>query len=280
MHNARCTALRSGHGALRMRGSSFATCPRRWRLRFRNRLKHSMRGYKNFISILRQSTMCAAIRQSVAMHTMKRRFSGSKQRMIISKLNSTTRNWPSACCPPRNNDAAGAPRPRRPPPQPCLLSRRRQEREPLRGPHARMTRRTTTRLFLRHPVPGREGAKQGRRFYVPKQRFCTYCAYFAYLLYSALQTYYAYFAYKYFGIFCVFCIFCIFVICFMLCRYILRSSQPVYGFWYYFMIHRAIGIHLQKILPKLVPKTDAEVDALLDCKLRVYVVHILHILHI
>ena len=46
------------------------------------------------------------------------------------------------------------------------------------------------------------------------------------------------------------------------------------------MIHRAIGIHLQKILPKLVPKTDAEVDALLDCKLRVYVVHILHILHI
>ncbi len=66
----------------------------------------------------------------------------------------------------------------------------------------------------------------------------------------------------------------------MLCRYILRSSQPVYGFLYYIMIHRAIGSHLQKILPKLVPKTDAEVDALLDCKLRVYVVHILHILHI
>jgi hypothetical protein len=69
---------------------------------------------------------------------------------------------------------------------------------------------------------------------------------------------------------------------FMLCRYILRSSQPVYhdGFWYYFMIHRAIGIHLQKTLPKLVPKTDAEVDALLECKLRVYVMLILHILHI
>ncbi len=46
------------------------------------------------------------------------------------------------------------------------------------------------------------------------------------------------------------------------------------------MIHRAIGIYLQKILPKLVPKTDAEVDALLDCKLRVYVVHILHIWYI
>ena len=46
------------------------------------------------------------------------------------------------------------------------------------------------------------------------------------------------------------------------------------------MIHRAIGIHLQKILPKLAPRTDAEVDALLDCKLRVYVLHMLHILHI
>ena len=46
------------------------------------------------------------------------------------------------------------------------------------------------------------------------------------------------------------------------------------------MIHRAIGIHLQKILPELVPRTDAEVDALLDCKLRVYVLHILHIVHI
>jgi hypothetical protein len=115
----RCTALRAGYGALRMRGSSFDSSPRRWRLRFRSRLKHSMRGSKNFISILRQSTMCAAIHQSVAMHTMKRRFGGSKQRMIISKLNSTTWNGPSACCPPRNNDSAGAPRPQRPPPQRC-----------------------------------------------------------------------------------------------------------------------------------------------------------------
>ena len=37
------------------------------------------------------------------------------------------------------------------------------------------------------------------------------------------------------------------------------------------MIHRAIGIHLQKILPRFVHRTDAEVDAMLDCKLRVYV---------
>ena len=42
-----------------------------------------------------------------------------------------------------------------------------------------------------------------------------------------------------------------------------------YGFWYYYMIHNAIGIELQKILPKFVPRNDKEVDTLLDCKLRV-----------
>ncbi len=133
-------------------------------------------------------------RQSVAMHTTKRRFGGSKQRMIISKLNSTTRNWPSACCPPRNNDAAGAPRPRRQPPQPCLLSRRRREREPLRGPHARMTRRTTTRLFSRHPVPEREGAKQGRRFDVPKQHLYILCIFCIFVIFCTSD------------ILCIFCI--------------------------------------------------------------------------
>jgi hypothetical protein len=142
-----------------------------------------------------------------------------------------------------------------------------------------MTWRTTTRLFSRHPVPGREGAKQGRRFYVPKQRLYILCIFCIFVIFCISD------------IFCIFCRLHILHILrilhilhisdlFMLCRYILRSSQPVYGFWYYIMIHRAIGIHLQKILPKLVPKTDAEVDALLDCKLRVYVVHILHILHI
>ena len=191
MHNAQCS------------GSSFASCPRRWRLRFRSRLKHSLRGSKNFISIRRQSTMCAAIRQLVAIHTMKRKFGGSKQRMIISKLNSTTRNWPSARCPPRNNDAAGAPRPRRPPPKPCLLPRRPQEREPLRGPHARMTGMTTTRLFSRHPVPGRKGAKQGRRFYVPKQRLYILCIFCIFVIFCISDI---------FCIFCVFCIFCILVI--------------------------------------------------------------------
>jgi hypothetical protein len=35
------------------------------------------------------------------------------------------------------------------------------------------------------------------------------------------------------------------------------------------MIHRGIGCALQKIMPKLVPRNDKDVDALLDCKLRV-----------
>jgi hypothetical protein len=59
-------------------------------------------------------------------------------------------------------------------------------------------------------------------------------------------------------------------ICFA-CRHCLRPTQPVYGFWYYFMIHRGIGVTLQKLMPKLVPRNDKDVDALLDCKLRVYV---------
>ena len=77
---------------------------------------------------------------------------------------------------------------------------------------------------------------------------------------------------------CILCIFCIFLhilhiialICFA-CRHCLRTTQPVYGFWYYFMIHRGIGATLQKLMPKLVPRNDKDVDALLDCKLRVYV---------
>jgi hypothetical protein len=73
----------SGHCGLRMRGFSFASCPRRLRLRFRIRLKHSMRGSKNLISILRQSTMCATIGQSVAMHTAQWRFGGSYQCTIF-----------------------------------------------------------------------------------------------------------------------------------------------------------------------------------------------------
>ncbi len=60
----------------------------------------------------------------------------------------------------------------------------------------------------------------------------------------------------------------------------MRSSQQVYGFWYYFMIHRGIGLSLQKILPKFVLRNDDEVDALLNCKLSVYDLHISQILQI
>ena len=37
------------------------------------------------------------------------------------------------------------------------------------------------------------------------------------------------------------------------------------------MIHRGISVSLQKLLPKYVPKTEAEVNDLLDCELRVQV---------
>jgi hypothetical protein len=123
----------------------------------------------------RQSTMCAAVGQSVAMHTAQRRFGGSYQCTIISNVNSTTRNGPRACCPPRNNNAAGTPPTPRPPHYQCLIRRRRRDRGQLQGPPPRMTRRT--RMISRHPVPGREDAKPGRRLYLPNQPFSAYTAY-------------------------------------------------------------------------------------------------------
>jgi hypothetical protein len=56
-----------------------------------------------------------------------------------------------------------------------------------------MTRRTTTRLFSRHPVPGRKGAKQGRRFYVPKQRLYILCIFCIFVIFCISD------------IFCIFC---------------------------------------------------------------------------
>jgi hypothetical protein len=66
----------------------------------------------------------------------------------------------------------------------------------------------------------------------------------------------------------IFYIFYIFDI-FTFSRHTIRASQPVFGFWYYFMIHRAIGVSLQRILPKFLPRTEADIDELLSCKLRV-----------
>jgi hypothetical protein len=65
------------------------------------------------------------------------------------------------------------------------------------------TQRTTTCLFSRHPVPGREGAKQGRRFDVPKQRLyilCIFCIFVIFCISDILCI---------FDIFYIFLIFCI-----------------------------------------------------------------------
>ena len=39
------------------------------------------------------------------------------------------------------------------------------------------------------------------------------------------------------------------------------------GWWFYYMIHKAAADTLQRIHPKLVPKSIAEVDELLKCKI-------------
>ena len=77
-----------------------------------------------------------------------------------------------------------------------------------------------------------------------KESTGTYCEYFTYCVYYA----YSCFIFRF--------------------RYILRKDQPVYGFWYYFMIHRGISTSLQRVLPKYIPRTEADVDQLLDCKVR------------
>jgi hypothetical protein len=49
-----------------------------------------------------------------------------------------------------------------------------------------------------------------------------------------------YFADLQYGAYFTYCPFCIY-------RHIISQSQPVYGFWYYFMIHRGIGTEQQRI---------------------------------
>ena len=58
----------------------------------------------------------------------------------------------------------------------------------------------------------------------------------------------------------------------MFCVQTLFASYAA-GLWVLvlFMIHRGIGSTLQKIMPKLVPRNDKDVDALLNCKLHVNV---------
>ena len=51
-------------------------------------------------------------------------------------------------------------------------------------------------------------------------------------------------------------------------RYALRPSNPIYGWWYFFMLFEAVPVQLGKVLPKFPPVTDQDVDNLLDLKMR------------
>jgi hypothetical protein len=53
-------------------------------------------------------------------------------------------------------------------------------------------------------------------------------------------------------------------------RFSLRPTTPVYGWWYFFMLFECVGKQLGQIIPRFPPTTDAEVDSLLDLKIRVY----------
>ena len=53
------------------------------------------------------------------------------------------------------------------------------------------------------------------------------------------------------------------------CRFALRPSSPVYGWWYYYMIFQAVGKTLGQVIPRFPPSSDDDVDFLLDMKVRV-----------
>ena len=55
------------------------------------------------------------------------------------------------------------------------------------------------------------------------------------------------------------------------CRYFIRSAQPIYGFWFYYMWENVVGPSLEDINPKLNPKTASEVDKLLATEIGMYV---------
>jgi hypothetical protein len=52
-------------------------------------------------------------------------------------------------------------------------------------------------------------------------------------------------------------------------RYFIRSNQPYYGWWFYFLVNKAAAGKLSTISPALVPKNAEEVDALLTTTIRV-----------
>jgi len=53
-----------------------------------------------------------------------------------------------------------------------------------------------------------------------------------------------------------------------LCRYYIRSNQPIYGWWFYYMWYKVVGPVLNTIHQKLNPRTLEGVDELLNCEIR------------
>ena len=56
-----------------------------------------------------------------------------------------------------------------------------------------------------------------------------------------------------------------------MCRYLIRPTQPVYGFWFYYMWEKVVGPALEEINSALNPKTSDEVDRLLEAEIFMYV---------
>ena len=49
----------------------------------------------------------------------------------------------------------------------------------------------------------------------------------------------------------------------VLYRYSVRSSDPIYGFWFFEAYYESFGKQLSMISPKFIPETDAAVEELL-----------------
>ena len=53
-------------------------------------------------------------------------------------------------------------------------------------------------------------------------------------------------------------------------RYFVRKDQPIYGWWFYYMMSKLRPI-LSALHPKLTVKNDVTVGELLACEVRMYV---------
>ena len=50
-------------------------------------------------------------------------------------------------------------------------------------------------------------------------------------------------------------------------RYSLRPSNPIYGWWYFFMLFEAVPVQLGKVLPEFPPANEKDVDDLMDLRM-------------